>query len=184
MGCLLPIYCYEDFAEEKSSHRKSSSENKQVKRILLTVPKSVLRQFRKQALEAFPVETCAFLIGTERQTRARRYVEVKELWVPDDVRKFCTSDYVLFQPAWFVAAEEHAKEAGLEVVAFCHTHPYRYEEIAGWGRKPDCSDSENDLDYFDHWDGPNGIFTITETKTGRKRMRYRFWGPRAPVEMV
>ena len=152
--------------------------------IRLSIPKRLLRQFRKAAVAAFPRETCCFLIGTDVTGATSRDIVVHELWTPADVEKHTTPNNTAFQDPWFIEVEEHAREAGLVVVATSHSHPYRHDEISDWKRRPDCSQSEADVDYFSKFPGITGIATITEPKPGKLRVRFRWWGPTTPVVMV
>lgn len=154
-------------------------------KIKLAVAKRLLREFRKGAIKAFPKETCCFLIGSDTEDRLGpiRYVEITELWMPEGVERHAKSDRVNFQDHWVIEAAEHAKETGMVVVGDLHTHPYTTEELERYPVYPDCSESERDQDAF-RWNKIAGICTVTQSKAGRMRARFRWWGPRVVVEVV
>jgi proteasome lid subunit RPN8/RPN11 len=153
-------------------------------KIKLTICRRLLREFRKRAIEAFPKETCCFLIGSDTEDKLGpiRYVEINEFWWPHDVNDHARTYQIDFQHAWFDEAKLHAQEAGLAVVGQMHSHPYTAKEIVEWSQKPDCADSEDDQDFFG-WDKISGIFLVRQISGGGFRTRARFWGPRIPVEV-
>ncbi|MDP9112448.1 MAG: Mov34/MPN/PAD-1 family protein [Acidobacteriota bacterium] len=153
-----------------------------MKRIRLTVAPSVIRQFRRAAIEAFPREHCSFLIGHDIEGVTTRDVSIQELWAPSDVRKYATTTRMPFQHHWFDEAANHAKEAGMDLVGAVHSHPYPFEELKGMAF-PDAAESESDSQYFG-WNKLNGICLLTQRADLSVRARFRWWGPRVPVEMA
>ncbi len=153
-------------------------------KIRLTVTRRLLREFRAAAVNAFPKETCCFLIGTDTEDKLGpiRYVEINEIWWPDNVAAHARCDRVQFQDQWFIEAAEHAKDAGYVVVGQMHSHPWSRSDVQGCS--PDCADSEADQDLFG-WNRINGIFLVRQLSDLTKfRTRFRFWGPRVSVEMA
>jgi proteasome lid subunit RPN8/RPN11 len=154
-----------------------------MKRIRLTVAPSVLRQFRRAAIISFPKEHCAFLIGHDVEGSSSRDVNIQEIWTPDDVQRYGTRFNMNFQGHWFEEATVHAKEAGMDLVGAVHSHPWTREEIMACSGPPDCSESEADGEYF-CWDKVNGICLLTQRADMKISARFRWWGPRAPVEIA
>lgn len=150
--------------------------------IRLTVARRVLIEFRREAIKAFPKEHCSFLIGNDETGISSRGVNIQELWTPDDVRQHATCSRMDFQHHWFEEAASHAKEAGLELIGAVHSHPYPFSELE-FNDTPDCSESEVDADYF-YWDRINGICLLTQRADLSIRARFRWWGPRTPVQLI
>jgi proteasome lid subunit RPN8/RPN11 len=76
------------------------------------------RRLERLAREGYPREACAVLVGRRQGNSAR----VAQLHGADNLHADGYRRYVL-DPGAFVAADLAAREAGLEVLGFWHTHP-------------------------------------------------------------
>lgn len=135
--------------------------------ITVRVKRRLLESFKRQAREAYPRETFAFLLGHEEAD----LVEIVELYELPEWKKFCTRDRVKIQPGWLIEAQEHASDAGLVVVGDIHSHPEC------------CSHEQSEAD-FDYAPGWNKIAGICRVSVAGERLRssIRFWGPMIPVK--
>ena len=148
-------------------------------KIRLHFPPRLRRQFRAAAVESFPRETYAILLGHETKHVEFVEIEAKELWMPDRSRH--STRYLKILPDWYEDAKHHAFEAGLEIVGDIHSHPFTAKELEHG--LVDCSRSEGDLDHF-LWNKPCGIWLLRQTKSGRLISRFRFWAPAPPLELL
>ena len=151
---------------------------KTLKTIKLEVPEKIIRDFQAGAKAAFPREYYGVLLGVDCGTK----IELVDIYVPEDLDKFCTEKYVFFQEEWFVDAAEYGKEVGGTIVGDIHSHPYTKEYLKTVVQPLDCGPSETDLCRFPGWRGLTGLVIITESKKGRLSSRVFFWGPMIPVE--
>lgn len=142
--------------------------------IKVHVSRTLINEFKKEAKEAFPKETFAYLIGSDAGTS----VEIEELFVPLDVDEWCDSNSVNISDQWLPAARRQAGYHGLKVIGDIHSHPYKHGEMGNM--KPDCAPSADDIDgglpYI------NAICHVRELKNGKLISQVRFWGPMFPVE--
>jgi len=76
-------------------------------------------RMRAHLSRAYPEEGCGVLLGTE-QEGARRIVEIATL---DNHRTGDRSRRFLISPEQFLAVEKRARERGIEVLGFFHSHP-------------------------------------------------------------
>ncbi len=143
---------------------------RRLERIRIEIPNQVIRQFKKQAKDAFPRETFAYLIGRDAGT----VVEIEGLFIPDGLDAHCTPASVVLQPHWRVEALEHAQEDGCEVVGDIHSHPFQFKSWCG--TSPGRIQSEGDLDCTAGELSIYGIRSVGESKSGRIRPSHRFWG--------
>ncbi len=141
--------------------------------IRLEVPAKLTRDFKRQAKEAFPIETVAYVLGRDAGTIA----EAHELYIPDGVQECCTAHYFIPQPHWAIEAAAAAKDEGLCVLGTIHSHPYTFREIGN--RKPDRTPSEGDHDsrLLHVGVGIYGICAVQQYENGKLRASIRFWGP-------
>lgn len=72
----------------------------------------------------YPEEGCGLLLGCERDG-AR---EVREVVALENVRPDSRESRYAIDPERFLAAEKRARDAGLDVVGFFHSHPDRPAE--------------------------------------------------------
>jgi hypothetical protein len=147
-------------------------------KINLAVPAKLEREIITRAKAMFPRESFAYILGTI----AGDSVHLDELWIPDDLDQWTSEDCVLVQPSWAVDAAAEAKESGLVIVAWLHSHCYlRFE---GEGLMKDRSQSEADLDCG--FQLPISAICVVQD-IGKKRRRLRasvkFWGFTLPVEV-
>lgn len=151
--------------------------------ITVKFPKRLVAQFKKQAKAAFPHETWAALLGTER-VNGSRSMEVCSLFVPESVSKHCKTATIDMQHGWFTEAQEYAQENDIVLLGDIHSHPYTYDILkASHYKLLDRTLSEPDLDYT-RWDGLSAIMVVEEYRPFKLRARYRIWGPITPVLVV
>jgi hypothetical protein len=150
---------------------------RRLERIQIEIPNQVIRQFKKQARDAFPKETFAYLIGRDAGT----VVEIESLFIPEGLDSHCTPASVAMQMHWPVDAREFAADDSAEVVGTIHSHPYTFEESGGC--RLDRGLSESDHEAL-RGQGISGICTVQQAKSGRLSASIRFWGPTIPVDTV
>lgn len=146
---------------------------------VLDCPKKILTEFKLQAKSAFPKETIAFLCGTIEYD----LLTIQELWVPDNVLKYCDHNTVNIKSEWAVQAIDYAEENDLVVIGTIHSHPFTKEELefySGTGKHQ----SEADIDSCGlAWQQISGICVVRESKSGRLTSGIRFWGPTVPLNV-
>lgn len=143
------------------------------------ISKKLVSEFKAQAKSAFPKETIAYLCGTLEHN----IITIEELWVPEDVLRYCTHDTVTIKPEWAIEAIEYAKDNDMVICGTIHTHPFTKEELAiysGTGKHQ----SEADIDSCGlAWQQISGICVVKESKSGRLSASIRFWGPTVPLDV-
>jgi proteasome lid subunit RPN8/RPN11 len=80
---------------------------------------------------AYPEEGCGVLLGHEREG-TREVVRVVPL---DNLREDARSNRYLIAPEQLLAVDRSAREAGLEVLGFFHSHPDHPPEPSGFDRE-------------------------------------------------
>jgi len=80
---------------------------------------------------AYPEEGCGVLLGRERDG-TREVVRVVPL---DNLREDSRSNRYLIAPEQFLAVDRSARDAGLEVLGFFHSHPDHPPEPSGFDRE-------------------------------------------------
>lgn len=80
---------------------------------------------------AYPEEGCGVLLGHEREG-SREVMRVVPL---DNLREDSRSNRYLIAPEQFLAVDRSAREAGLEVLGFFHSHPDHPPEPSGFDRE-------------------------------------------------
>lgn len=149
--------------------------------IKLIVDPKVQRRFRKQAIEKFPNETIAYLLGYDLGSR----IEVVELWSPPAANVQATNSELDFDAHIDWEAFEHAKESELHLVGDIHTHPWtkaqcefrRHVKISTMIH-PSATDWEFRMGL--RW--LTGICLIEEREKGFYT-KFRYWGPLTPIEL-
>lgn len=68
---------------------------------------------------AYPEEGCGVMLGREADGRR----EIERVIGFDNVREDSRQNRYLISPAQFLAAEREAREAGIDVIGFFHSHP-------------------------------------------------------------
>lgn len=79
----------------------------------------VLADIHAAAVRAYPEEGCGVMIGLERDDRR----EVARVVALPNSREDSRSNRYVIDPEQFLAAERGARDAGLDVVGFFHSHP-------------------------------------------------------------
>lgn len=142
--------------------------------IRVEVPRRLVEKFKREAKAAFPREAFAFLVGHN----AGDLVIVEDLFIPDDVRQYCTETAVKIPSEWHGEALAFALEQEAAVVGDIHSHPRRYN---AWnGQVTERTPSEGD--HAEGWNGLCGICVVSEQKDGRLRASVRFYGPSYRIE--
>ncbi len=143
----------------------------------IVVRGSVEKEFKSAAKEAFPKETFAYLLGHSFADRGI----IEDLYFPQDVGQFCTTDTVYVQPRWLREAKQYARSIELAVIGEIHSHPYTYfsgaESIIRAGRI--LSESDFDRKPF----GINGLCVVVERKSGQLVSSCRYYPPIRPVKL-
>lgn len=140
------------------------------------ISKKLINEFKILAKKSFPKEVIAYLCGTIEQN----IITVEELWVPDNVLKYCTKDTILIQPTWSSEAIDYAKDNDLIVVGDIHSHPVSYEYSYAVSNMPSESDV---LSRGLAWEQITGICVVRQSKTGRLTSSVKFWGPTVPLDV-
>jgi proteasome lid subunit RPN8/RPN11 len=85
------------------------------------LPGRLLEQLRTHLEAAYPEEGCGVLVGRDRE--ARRTVE--RVHALANARRRARARAYRIAPEAFLAVEKRARQDGLEVVGFFHSHPDR-----------------------------------------------------------
>lgn len=141
--------------------------------IKISVPRTILRRIRQEAIKVFPIEVYIALLG---RAAADTY-EIEDIWVPADVCSFNTNLCCSTREQWGVAASEYAEEHDLKVIGLHHSHPYT--ETAKIPRKKRLEEwsvmSVGDLQMS--WNNIQGISAVQKLMNGKFRVVTNFWGP-------
>ena len=144
---------------------------------ILECPKKIITEFKNVAKKAFPSEILCYLEGTIEYD----LITIDDLWIPDNVLKYCNHNTVNIQDTWAVNAIEYAKDNDMEIIGTLHSHPYTKEELSIYS----CTgnhQSESDIDSCGlAWKQISGICVIKEFNSGRLSSSIRFWGPTVPL---
>lgn len=116
------------------------------KTAMLTIPESVVRAMRAHAEEAYPLECCGALLGTPGAEGWR----VKAAMRARNARGEESRSAYAIAPMELVAMDREARQRGLEIAGFYHSHP---EHEAMW--------SATDLAEA-HWVGCCSVITAVE----------------------
>lgn len=143
---------------------------------ILDCPKKIINEFKTLAKDAFPKETIAFLCGTIEYD----LITIEELWVPENVLKYCTKDTITLQPTWSTDAIDYAKDNDLVIVGDIHSHPVSYHYSYAVSTLP----SEQDIESRGlAWQQISGICAVRQSKLGRLTSTVKFWGPTVPLNV-
>ena len=113
---------------------------------MLKIPQSALAALRRHGEETYPHECCGVLLGAfEDGTRA-----VREVVRASNTRLDALHNRYNIDPAELVRIQRQARERGLEIVGFYHSHP---DHPARW--------SATDLAEA-HWVGCSYVITSVE----------------------
>ena len=145
----------------------------------LKVHTSVVAKFKRRCKEVYPKECLGYLLGNEQFG----YLEVLNIWVPDDIEKHTNSESIYIQAAWALEVLEYCEEHELTPLGTIHSHPYTYEEIKSRRFPPDHSTSEADS-LSGITNKVHGICRILQSQKGRLTATVRFWGPEIPVKAL
>lgn len=86
---------------------------------ILRLPESAHAELEALVCAGYPFETCGLLVG--QQTNG--HVAVKRVVQARNVNQERARDRYEFDPRDFMAAEEQARTAGLDIVGIWHSHP-------------------------------------------------------------
>ncbi|HUK87119.1 MAG TPA: M67 family metallopeptidase [Terriglobales bacterium] len=113
---------------------------------MLKIPQSALASLRRHGEETYPHECCGVLLGAfEDGTRT-----VREVVCASNTRLDALHNRYNIDPAELVRIQRQARERGLEIVGFYHSHP---DHPARW--------SATDLAEA-HWVGCSYVITSVE----------------------
>ncbi|RXZ43199.1 M67 family peptidase [Crenobacter cavernae] len=87
---------------------------------ILHLPLPVLDALHAVARAGYPHETCGLLIG---QREEPQYCRVHSMHPARNLNRERARDRYELDPADYLAAEQAARDAGLDVVGVWHTHP-------------------------------------------------------------
>ena len=119
----------------------------------LWLPRHLCGQVEEWAAASYPHEACGLLIGHSEGPRS----EVARVTAARNLNRHRPRDRYLLDPADFLAADCSARDDGLDVVGFWHSHP-------------DHPARPSDTDLEAAWAGYSYLI-ITTTATGASRLR-------------
>lgn len=123
--------------------------------------------FSRAAKEIFPKEAFAFCFGTHNKSTG--IIEIIELYFPEIVQHKDGAGFSVM-PAAQVLAEKLSEAAGLEILATCHSHPYKEKEGID-----DCAPSETDWErLYPDLGLCMGICSVVQYNK-KLHTRFRFW---------
>ncbi|HTK96015.1 MAG TPA: M67 family metallopeptidase [Terriglobales bacterium] len=115
---------------------------------MLKLPKKIAEELRAHAERVYPEECCGVLLGTNAgEERAVQEARACANWDASPRRRYAIA------PQDLVRAQREARERGLAIVGFYHSHP---DHAAA----PSATDSKEA-----YWDGCS--YVIVETQAGR-----------------
>lgn len=85
----------------------------------LTLPRALRATLRGWARAGYPEETCGLLIGESRP----KGLVVREVRQATNLERSRAADRYVLDPVAFLDADRDAREAGLEILGFWHSHP-------------------------------------------------------------
>lgn len=145
----------------------------------IRVHNRVVTKFKQEAKRAWPKESFAYILGNE----GPGYLEISDIWIPEDIDKFTTKMTICLQDHWAVQVIDYCEDHDLTPLGSLHSHPYSYAEMTVKGKKvctPDHSTSEGDA-LCGITSKIHGICRVLESKRGRLTATIRFWGPELPL---
>ena len=114
--------------------------------VSLRIPKADYELLQQHAEEAYSDECCGVLLGklSAGETHVQGIVPCRNIRTGEARKRF------EIDPAELVRAQRHARESGLEIVGFYHSHP---DHLPHW--------SPSDLEHA-HWIGCSYVITSVE----------------------
>src|SRR6266481_6525881 len=113
---------------------------------MLCIPHTLYHLVRHHGVKSWPNECCGILLGT-RMKDVRTVLEVMHT---ENSHATSPQNRYNIAPGGLIAAQKQAREQGLEIVGFYHSHP---DHPPQW--------STTDLDEA-HWDGCSYVITSVE----------------------
>lgn len=150
--------------------------------IKINVSRKALRKFTAESKRMFPRECFSALLGTS--SGDKHYVE--DIWIPEDLDKYVTTEEVSLPDHWAVEANEHASDQEMEVLGCHHSHPYLLSECnKAWTPRrmlkvavvPSLGDWELG------WSNIAAITAIIQFEQDRFKHLTRFFGPGTLVKI-
>ncbi len=86
--------------------------------VTLELSEDLFDRIASHAVEGYPAEVCGFLLGEEGEARRVRRVKRGTNLLAGNAR-----DRYLIDPQDTLEAEKEARESGMEVLGFYHSHP-------------------------------------------------------------
>jgi len=118
---------------------------------MLCIPHTLYHLVRHHGVKSWPHESCGILLGTHDQD-VRTVLEVIGT---DNTHSSSPQNRYIIAPEELIAAQKQAREQGLEIIGFYHSHPNHAPQ---W--------SVTDLDEA-HWDGCSYVITSVEKDTAK-----------------
>lgn len=149
----------------------------------LKVHQKVVAKFKRSAKEIFPLEAWGYLLGTTQDN----CLEITDIWIPEDLKKYAKKDQVDPPAHWPILALEYCEEHELTPLGSIHSHPYMYDELH-YNNKRICANPDHATSEADSLSGittqVHAICRILQSKSGRLTATVKFWGPEIPVKEI
>lgn len=127
---------------------------------MITIPAPVIEQLRSEAEQSYPLECCGALLGTFSNGSR----EVRQAVPCANTRTDSPQTRYSIEPRELVRIQRSAREDGLEIVGFYHSHP---DHPARW--------SPTDLAEA-HWIGCSYLITRVENGAARETNSFLLQG--------
>lgn len=127
---------------------------------MIRIPRTVLNQLRSEGEKTYPNECCGVLLGTFVADGR----DVRQAISCDNARTDSPRNRYAIEPLQVVRIQRSARENGLEIVGFYHSHP---DHPAHW--------SETDLQEA-HWLGCSYLITRVESGSARETNSFSLEG--------
>lgn len=85
----------------------------------ITLPGPLRKELAAMALKGYPYETCGVLVGGQANGEAR----VEQVFEARNLNTERARDRYVLDPDDLMSADLAARQAGLDIVGFWHTHP-------------------------------------------------------------
>lgn len=146
-------------------------------------PRYLKRRFLKEAKALFPNEAYALILGVRLDDGS---LEIKDLFIPEDIQKYSTPEFVNVPDEWFRKAHELAFYSNSIVLGDIHSHCYRKNEGI-----TDATPSEGDYrrvaevrKYMMHYYSILGILRLVENQDGSIKSRLMMYQPACSFRVI
>jgi len=128
-----------------------------------------IKKFKRRVLRVFPNEYMELLWGKKVGK------DTYEVFIFDKINHIGMPRTLYYDTEEFEASRQFAKDNGYVLLGSIHSHP----------QCQDTAPSETDYDSaLEHGEMISGIALVEVSKTGRRKVTIRFWGPLQQVEPV